>query len=54
VGRGERLIKRGDSWFSAKAIDVTPSGAIKEVERSTSAGGFPPYQAHGNFECFVL
>jgi hypothetical protein len=24
VGRGERLIKLGDSWFSAKAMDVTP------------------------------
>jgi len=23
VGRGERLIKRGDSWFSAKAMYVT-------------------------------
>lgn len=23
--RGERLIKLGDSWFSAKSIDVKPS-----------------------------
>jgi len=24
VHRGERLIKLGDSWFSAKSIDVKP------------------------------
>jgi hypothetical protein len=34
VGRGERLIKLGDGWFSTKAIVVALSRRPKEIRES--------------------
>ena len=48
--RGERLIKLGDSWFSAKSIDVKPSLFFCGVKLSMGAGVIFIYQTQGNFE----
>jgi hypothetical protein len=40
VARGERLIKIGDSWFSAKAIEVACFYCYSEVERWIDDGGY--------------
>jgi hypothetical protein len=39
VHRGERLIKLGNSWFSAKSIDVKPLLLNYGVEHLMGAGG---------------
>ena len=51
MGRGERLIKRGDSWFSSKNIEVLPetnelAGGRERVE----LGALPGYQTQTNCE----
>ncbi len=38
--RGERLIKLGDSWFSAKSIDVKPLLLIKWCRALNGYGEF--------------
>ena len=38
MGRGERLIKPGDSWFSPKSIEVEPSVWFVGVERLDGRG----------------
>jgi len=40
VCRGERLIKLGDSWFSAKSIDVKPSMSFLWGRALNGCGGF--------------
>jgi len=48
VGRGERPINLGDSWFSAKRIEVRPfTKQHKGVEHSLRKGGPKPYQTQG-------
>lgn len=39
VCRGERLIKLGDSWFSAKSIDVKPSNGFFWGRALNGCGG---------------
>ena len=38
--RGERLIKLGDSWFSAKSIDVKPFKCIVWCRALNGYGGY--------------
>jgi len=50
VSRGERLIKLGDSWFSAKSIEVERFIYSSGVEHSMDEGGILPYRFQGNSE----
>jgi len=54
VGRGERLIKPGDSWFSPKDIEVSPRGLTVGGRALDGLGGLPPYQTQPNSECRQL
>jgi len=38
VGRGDRLIKLGDSWFSTKPVEAGPMEGKGRVERCWSKG----------------
>jgi hypothetical protein len=50
VTRGEKPIELGNSWFSAKSIEVERIIIKwkKGVEHSLGEGGPKPYQIHGN------
>lgn len=48
--RGERPIKPGDSWFSAKSIEVLRFSFCTGVEHSVRKGGPKPYQPYGTSE----
>ena len=51
MGRGERPIKLGDSWFSPKTIEVVP-GRVSDGGRALKGrGGFAAYQLLSNSEC---
>jgi len=43
VVRSERLIKLGDSWFSAKSIEVEHLKSFFGVEHSFELGGVKTY-----------
>ena len=54
--RGEKPIELGDSWFSAKSIEVERAFLfnffIKGVEHSLGEGGPKPYRPQRNSEYF--
>jgi len=50
VGRGERLIKLGDSWFSSKCIEVQPRELSYGGRALSGLGALPGYQTHTNSE----
>lgn len=47
VARGERPNKRGDSWFSTKAIEVAGGGAARSVGRPWEKGSSPGTDCRG-------
>jgi hypothetical protein len=51
VGRGERPIKLGDSWFSPKTIEVVPGRVSGGGRALKGRGGFTAYQLLSNSEC---
>ena len=53
MGRSERLIKPGDSWFSPKRIWVRPLGRMKTAggRALDGLGALTGYQPQPNSEC---
>ena len=51
MGRGERPIKLGDSWFSPKTIEVVPRSVCRGGRALKGRGGFTAYQLLSNSEC---
>ncbi len=52
MGRGERLIKLGDSSYSPKCLSGQPRDySSREVERLVGCEGFAAYQVQPNSEC---
>ena len=52
--RGERPIKLGNSWFSAKSIEVERKKNQGGVEHSILEGGPKPYLIEGNSEDLLI
>ena len=50
MGRSERLIKTGNSWFSPKDIDVSPRISTAGGRALKGLGGFTAYQTLSNSE----
>jgi hypothetical protein len=50
VARGERPIKLGDSWFSAKTIEVVRRMIAVGGRALNGLGGSDPYQTQSNSE----
>jgi len=50
VARGERLIKPGNSWFSAKTIEVVRRVFAFGGRALDGLGGSDPYQTQPNSE----
>ncbi len=48
--RGERPIKPGDSWFSAKTIEVVRRDEFLGGRALDGLGGLPSYQTQPNSE----
>ena len=51
MARGERPIKLGDSWFSAKTIEVVRRMIAVGGRALNGLGGSDPYQTQSNSEC---
>ena len=51
MGRGERLIKLGDSSYSPKCLQGQPRISFTEVELLIGCEGFIAYQFLTNSEC---
>ncbi len=50
MARGERPIKPGNSWFSAKAIEVARRMIVRGGRALEGLGGREPYQTSPNSE----
>ena len=50
MARGERPIKLGDSWFSAKTIEVVRRMIAVGGRALNGLGGSDPYQTQSNSE----
>ncbi len=50
MARGERPIKPGDSWFSAKSIEVERYMVVVGGRALIGLGGSDPYQTQLNSE----
>ena len=46
MGRGERLNKSGDSWFSPKTIEVVRQVLLRGVEHCHDCGGHRDLPRH--------
>ena len=51
MGRGERLIKLGDSWFSPKNIEVLPRGMTDGGRALDGLGSPKAFQIQPNYKC---